>query len=182
MKTTLLALASAMIFVVGSIATPGFASPGEKHAEEKGGHHELGGDNHAGGHMGRMNDFQKKLKHELGDKYNQPVPAATKEQLAIGKKVYIDTCAACHGASGKGDGPAAAALDPKPANFTDPEHSVFYSDQARIQIIKKGVSGTAMTGWESALSEKEIKSVHAYVRSLRGPASKEKHGQGGHGH
>ncbi len=182
MKTELIALGSAMIIIVGSIATPGFASPGQKHAKEMGDHHEQEGENRAGGHMGRMNDYQKKLKHQLGDKYNQPVPAATKEQLAIGKKIFANSCVVCHGANGKGDGPAAAALTPKPSNFTDPDHATFYSDQARIQIIKKGVSGTVMTGWESALSEKEILSVHAYVRSLRGPVTKQKHGQGDHGH
>lgn len=31
---------------------------------------------------------------------------------------YATYCASCHGASGRGDGPAAAGLDPAPANLT----------------------------------------------------------------
>ena len=35
-----------------------------------------------------------------------------------GKALYTDYCAACHGNSGKGDGPAAAGLSPRPADLT----------------------------------------------------------------
>ncbi|MFN0114447.1 MAG: c-type cytochrome [Paracoccaceae bacterium] len=35
-----------------------------------------------------------------------------------GKALYADFCAACHGASGKGDGPAAAGLAKRPADLT----------------------------------------------------------------
>lgn len=49
-----------------------------------------------------------------------------------GKTLYTTYCSPCHGNSGKGDGPAAAALSPKPANHTstaiqdEPEGSLFY--------------------------------------------------------
>jgi cytochrome c5 len=33
--------------------------------------------------------------------------------------VFKNRCTPCHGTSGKGDGPAAAALNPKPRNYTD---------------------------------------------------------------
>ncbi|MEK6598570.1 MAG: cytochrome C oxidase subunit IV family protein, partial [Gemmatimonadota bacterium] len=35
-------------------------------------------------------------------------------------------CSSCHGQTGAGDGPGAAALTPKPANFTDP---AFWADK-----------------------------------------------------
>ncbi len=182
MKTTLLTLGTAMLFAITSIATTALASPGEKHAEEKGGHQEQGEGDHAGGHMGQMSDVMQRLKRELGEKYNHPVSAATNEQLAIGKKIYTKSCVACHGESGKGDGPAAAALEQKPADFTDSEHSKIYSDQGRLQIIRKGIQGTPMPGWESAINEEEIQSVHAYIRSLRSPANEGKQGHGEHAH
>ena len=182
MKTTLLTLGSAMLFTIGSIATTGFASPEHKHAEEKSGHHEHGEGNHAEGHMDHMNDVLQRLKRELGDEYNQPVPAATKEQLAFGKEIFTKSCVACHGESGKGDGPAAVAFKQKPADFTNPEHAKYYSDQGRMHIIKKGITGTPMSGWEGVLNEKEIQSVHAYIRSLRSPVNKEKHGHSDYTH
>lgn len=182
MKATLLTIGTAMLFTIVSVTTTAFASPGEKHVEEKGGHHEHGEGNQAGGHGGRMADVMKRLKSELGDKYNQPVPVASKEQLASGKKIYTNSCVACHGEIGKGNGPAAVALKQKPADFTDPEHSRFYSDQGRIQIIRKGSEGTAMVAWEGVLNEKEIQSVYAYVRSLRSSENEEKEGHGEHAH
>lgn len=40
------------------------------------------------------------------------------EIIAYGKGLFDIQCVSCHGASGKGDGVAAAALNPKPRNFT----------------------------------------------------------------
>src|SRR5688572_5349460 len=39
--------------------------------------------------------------------------------LARGAEVFQANCASCHGALGKGDGPAAAGLDPRPTNLSD---------------------------------------------------------------
>ncbi len=35
-----------------------------------------------------------------------------------GRRVYLDHCAACHGADGLGDGPAAEGLSPPPRDLT----------------------------------------------------------------
>jgi mono/diheme cytochrome c family protein len=113
----------------------------------------------------------QRLKRELGDEYNKPVPAASKEQLVSGKKIFTKYCIACHGESGKGDGPAAVGFMQKPADFTDTEHLKYYSDQGRLYIIKKGIADTPMSSWEGVLREKEIQSVSAYIRSLRGPVN-----------
>ena len=43
----------------------------------------------------------------------KPLPATDAKQM------FNSYCAPCHGVSGKGDGPAAAALNPKPANLTE---------------------------------------------------------------
>lgn len=39
--------------------------------------------------------------------------------LALGKALFVERCAACHGTDAKGDGPAAAALKVTPANLTE---------------------------------------------------------------
>jgi mono/diheme cytochrome c family protein len=120
-----------------------------------------------GGHMAHMNDVKAWLKEELGDSYEDQVPVATKEQLEKGKLTFHAMCAACHGATGKGDGAAAAGFTSKPADFTDPSHSAFYSDMGRIHIITNGVKGTPMIGWSPTLNEDEIMAVYLYCRSLR---------------
>jgi mono/diheme cytochrome c family protein len=56
---------------------------------------------------------------------------------------YDTVCLTCHGAGGKGDGPGAAALDPKPRTFTDPEWQKSVTDEV---ISKAIVYGGAAVG------------------------------------
>jgi len=44
--------------------------------------------------------------------------AADDPAVALGQKLYTQYCASCHGADGKGNGPEAAKLDPKPGDLT----------------------------------------------------------------
>lgn len=44
--------------------------------------------------------------------------AETKDPLAVGRNRFMQDCAACHGADGRGDGPAAAALNKRPSDLT----------------------------------------------------------------
>src|SRR5207247_2426705 len=46
-----------------------------------------------------------------------PVPV-TEESLATGQQIYVQNCLVCHGVQGRGDGPAARALRPAPADLT----------------------------------------------------------------
>ena len=52
-----------------------------------------------------------------GAKESRP---ARRECRRAGKQVAQLNCVACHGTGGKGDGAAAAALNPKPADWTSP--------------------------------------------------------------
>lgn len=55
--------------------------------------------------------------------------------------VFHTRCATCHGEGGHGDGPAAAALNPKPRNYTDPEWQKTVTDeQLKKTIVGGGVS------------------------------------------
>nr|MCH9680690.1 c-type cytochrome [Deltaproteobacteria bacterium] len=44
------------------------------------------------------------------------------------RKVWTDKCAVCHGEDGKGQGPGAMALNPKPRSFTDPKWQTYTAD------------------------------------------------------
>jgi mono/diheme cytochrome c family protein len=89
---------------------------------------------------------------------------------AKGKAKYQELCAACHGASGKGDGPAAAGLQTKPRNHTDAAYMNKLKDQQVFEIIKKGGQGVGksplMPAWESQLKDEEIRDMVAYIRTL----------------
>lgn len=86
---------------------------------------------------------------------------------------YTTFCAACHGPAGKGDGPAAAALNPKPRNFADGKYMNGRTDAQLINVIKNGGQpeklSPLMTAFGNVLSDKEIKGIVAYIRSRAVP-------------
>lgn len=121
--------------------------------------------------MSQMAETRARLRTELGEAYDQPVPELSSADAARGKTIYDQHCASCHGSTGKGDGAAAADLHPGPADFTDPFHARYYSDAARIRIIEQGSPGTAMAGFGAELDRQQILDVYAHVASLRpGPS------------
>jgi len=67
-------------------------------------------------------------------------PAAPKETA---QDVYNTRCVPCHGPNGTGDGPAAAALNPKPRNYTDATWQASVTDD---QLKKTILYGGAAVG------------------------------------
>jgi cytochrome c oxidase cbb3-type subunit 3 len=93
--------------------------------------------------------------------------AADAEQ---GKKLYGQFCASCHGQSGKGDGAAAAALNPKPRDHTNKEYMSKMSDAEMLKVIKDGGASIGksplMPPWGASLKDEQIQDVIAYIRTL----------------
>jgi mono/diheme cytochrome c family protein len=85
----------------------------------------------------------------------------------LGKKVYLERCALCHGPQGKGDGTAAAGLDPKPRNHTDGSYMNGRTNDELLTVIRNGKG--AMPAWGTILSDQEIHAVLGYVRTLAQP-------------
>jgi len=81
-----------------------------------------------------------------------------------GADIYTKQCAACHGKSGEGNGPAAVALNPRPADLTDRERMDELTNDALRELIAKGTG--AMPAFESILEPDELDAVLEYVRSL----------------
>ena len=95
-----------------------------------------------------------------------PLPA-NEANIKAGKMLFVEQCASCHGASGKGDGEAGAELSPKPANInmimdkwiaTDP--FLFWSVSEGGEPLK-----TAMPAFKETLSDKQRWQVIHYLRS-----------------
>ncbi len=88
---------------------------------------------------------------------------------------YEQQCASCHGARGAGDGPAAAGLDPPPANFLDLERQRQRSVFALYNTLATGVAGTAMPSF-AQLPDEMRWALAFYVSQL--PFSDEQRTQG----
>jgi mono/diheme cytochrome c family protein len=86
--------------------------------------------------------------------------------IEAGKTEFQSTCLPCHGASGKGDGPAAVALNPKPADLTDAALNSQITSGQRFAIMKNGIPNTGMQPFGAALSDDKVWELIAYVESL----------------
>lgn len=91
-----------------------------------------------------------------------PVTSDGRYSATAGQVLYVQHCSVCHGEAGRGDGPTADALDPKPADFTDRELRDSRSPVERFDIITNGIDGTGMPPWGTIMSEDEIWAVLYY--------------------
>ncbi len=85
--------------------------------------------------------------------------------LAKGASLFQANCVSCHGASGRGDGIAGASLDPKPANFHDPDLVWNSAPYKFYNTIRLGVPGTGMAAF-SHLSDEDVWALAFYLKSL----------------
>lgn len=94
--------------------------------------------------------------------------ADTEGDAAKGKEVFQTNCATCHGPEGKGNGPAAAALNPKPRNLSDAEYVSTLSHEHLVKVITEGGASVGkspmMAAWGGILSKNDILNVIAYIR------------------
>jgi len=95
---------------------------------------------------------------------------ASGADVSKSKAIYDQYCAACHGPTGKGDGPAAGALNPKPRDLSDKAYARSLKDEYLIQITKDGgpavKKSPLMPAMGKTLKEDQIKDLVAYLRSL----------------
>ena len=86
--------------------------------------------------------------------------------LARGRELYGVRCASCHGDAGRGDGPAAASMNPPPADLTAPA----LRGSSPLEFYRKinvGVAGTAMPSFSSQLSVEDRWAAALYASGLR---------------
>jgi len=99
-----------------------------------------------------------------------PVVALAKGDAEKGKATYKTFCVTCHGEKGNGDGPGAAALNPKPAKFSDAKYMSTLTDEHLVKVVTEGGASVGkspmMVSWKASLNAQQIQDVVAFVRTL----------------
>ena len=94
-------------------------------------------------------------------------PLSAAEETAT---LFVELCSICHGVGGKGDGPSAQGLEPKPADFTNCRAMAKDSDDVLFKIIKGGGQSagrsTVMPAWGASLSDPQIRDLVKFIRGL----------------
>jgi mono/diheme cytochrome c family protein len=104
---------------------------------------------------------------------NKAETGATKTASAAGKgrQIYKANCVACHGETGKGDGPGAGVLKPPPRDHTDRAYMSSLSDKEIGDIIKMGgaIKGKPLMPSHPQIAGDDLAALVGYVRSLSEP-------------
>jgi len=89
--------------------------------------------------------------------------ADNKNVLADASALYVTNCAPCHGSKGKGDGPAAPALVPKPADHTS---DAVQSETDGSLYWKLSEGRSPMPSYKKILSDQQRWELVDYIRTL----------------
>jgi mono/diheme cytochrome c family protein len=100
---------------------------------------------------------------EAGKKTN-PFPE-TDEVLGQGQRVFLGSCAVCHGPDGHGGAPLGRNMDP-PAMDLSSAHVQHWSDAELFWIIQNGVRLTGMPSWKSSISDDDIWKLTRFIHKL----------------
>lgn len=95
--------------------------------------------------------------------------AGNADAIAQGKTQYVALCQSCHGEKGLGDGPAGAALNPKPANLqvTAKEASEAYEFWRISEGGGMAPFNSSMPAHKDTMTETQIWQVISYVKTLK---------------
>ena len=92
-----------------------------------------------------------------------PIPRSA-DSIARGRQLFEKNCAICHGAEGRGDGVAAAALLQRPDDLSQIAPPPIFPDGVVAYRIINGVK--TMPAFKSTLSETEVWDLLNFIRSL----------------
>ena len=90
--------------------------------------------------------------------------AGNNDVLKDAKKLYSTNCAPCHGEKGRGDGAAAAALNPKPADHSS---AAIQSETDGSLFWKMTEGRNPMPSYKGVLTEQQRWSLVNYIRTLK---------------
>jgi mono/diheme cytochrome c family protein len=85
-------------------------------------------------------------------------PQKGADQMLSGRDMYGQKCLSCHGADGNG-----SKVYPHALKYRD----VIKNQNAFLELVKEGVSGTVMPSWKYELTDSEIERLRQFLLSIK---------------
>ena len=158
--------AFAPIVLAFSLLLPGAVSVAQPMDGPMMGHGMMGG-----GMMGNASPRRPYvMRYGLPEAYrnlSNPLPPSA-DNIAAGRQLFQAQCAACHGSGARGDGPAAAQLNPPPSDLAFAVHTPIASDAYLYWTIAEGGTpiGSAMPPFQKTLTPDEAWKIILYLRHI----------------
>jgi mono/diheme cytochrome c family protein len=99
---------------------------------------------------------------KTADNVKNPL-SGNNSSLSEMRTLYVTNCSPCHGDKGRGDGPAAPGLNPKPADHTS---AAIQSETDGAIFWKLSEGRNPMPGYKKIFSEEQRWQLVNYIRSL----------------
>ena len=107
-----------------------------------------------------------------------PPGADVNANTPLGARVFARHCAVCHGPDGRGNGPAAPSMFPRPRDFTSGKFKYKSTaagepptDDDLLRTVRDGLPASAMPYFAGLLSTEELNAVVEQVKSFSGTSS-----------
>ena len=102
-----------------------------------------------------------------------PPGADVDRNAPLGARVYAQRCAVCHGPDGRGNGPAAPSMFPRPRDFTSGKFKYKSTaagkpptDDDLLRTVRDGLAASAMPYFAGILSADELNAVVEQVKAF----------------
>lgn len=114
-----------------------------------------------------------KSEEKSDNKKAEPAPVTKKAPedpaIAAARQLFTMRCQSCHGPEGKGNGPAAASMNPKPRNYTSRKWQKSVTDDKIAETIKKGGAAMGLNPMMPAqqdLTDEQLAGLVKLIRSF----------------
>ncbi|HKA89654.1 MAG TPA: c-type cytochrome [Haliangiales bacterium] len=98
-------------------------------------------------------------------------PSAGSSEMAQARELFATRCTPCHGADGRGNGPASASLVPRPRDFHDKSWQAAISNERIERTIQYGgasVGKSAAMPANPDLSPGVVRALRELIRGMGG--------------
>jgi len=114
-----------------------------------------------------LEQYRARMLVALGSAATVELPSAPLD-IAVGRQIFGESCASCHGSRGLGDGPMATTLSTPVPAIGSAAATPDLTPTLAYDVASVGINGTAMPAFGASLTPQQRWEVLNYVYHLRG--------------